>query len=91
MQEFIIFKNTKPNDNPKAPTHRVMATINNELVEIGGGWSRESKTGNKFLSIRLKSPYKDKNGYSIKYTQALFLFPICLINRHDGITTNSTE
>lgn len=66
MQEFIIFKNTKPNDNPKAPTHRVMATINNELVEIGGGWSRESKTGNKFLSIRLKSPYKDKNGYSIK-------------------------
>lgn len=66
MQEFIIFKNTKQSDNPKAPTHRVMATIDNTLVEIGAGWSRESKSGNKFLSIRLKSPYEDKAGYSIK-------------------------
>jgi len=71
MKEFIIFKNTKPSDNVKAPTHRVMATIGNELVEIGGGWSRESKTGNKFLSIRLKDIYKDKNGYFIGIDRAV--------------------
>jgi len=65
FKEFIIFKNTKPSDNVKAPTHRVMATINNTLTEIGAGWSREGKNGNKFLSIRLKSPYQDKAGYII--------------------------
>ena len=65
MKEFIIFKNTKQGENPKAPTHRVMATINNTLTEIGAGWSREGKNGNKFLSIRLKSPYQDKAGYII--------------------------
>jgi uncharacterized protein (DUF736 family) len=65
MKEFIIFRNTKQGDNPKAPTHRVMATINNTLTEIGAGWSREGKNGNKFLSIRLKSPYQDKAGFVI--------------------------
>jgi hypothetical protein len=60
IKEFVIFKNTKPSENPKAPTHRIMAKLNGEdLVEIGAGWSKESKSGNKFLSCRLQNVWVD--------------------------------
>lgn len=62
MKEFIIFKNNQVK-NEKSPTHKMMAKINNELVEIGACWSREGKNGNKFLSCKLSSAYvnKEKN------------------------------
>jgi len=70
MKEFIIFRN-KPSDNPKAPTHRIMAKIGDTLTEIGAGWQKE-KNGNKYLSCKLRDIYKDhtdssksRNGYSI--------------------------
>lgn len=65
IKEFVIFKNSKQ-DNPKAPTHRVMARVDQDLVEVGAGWARESKTGNKFLSIKLKDPYQDKKGFYLE-------------------------
>lgn len=77
IKEFVIFRNTKQSDNPKAPTHRVMATINNTLTEIGAGWSREGKNGNKYLSCKLRDIYKDhtddsksRNGYNISIDRA---------------------
>lgn len=76
IKEFVIFRNTKQSDNPKAPTHRVMAKIGDTLVEIGAGWSRE-KNGNKYLSCKLRDIYKDhtddlksRNGYNISIDRA---------------------
>lgn len=60
IKEFIIFRNTKETTNPKAPTHRIMAKVNgDDLVEIGAGWAKESKSGNKFLSCRLQNVWVD--------------------------------
>lgn len=58
FKEFIIFKNTKGSENPKAPTHRIMARIDDTLTEVGAGWQKE-KNGNKYLSCKLRDNYKD--------------------------------
>lgn len=65
IKEFIIFKNTKESKNPKAPTHRIMAKVDGEeLIEIGAGWSKESKSGNKYLSCRLQNVWVDHSDRS---------------------------
>lgn len=59
IKEIMIFK-SKPSDNPKAPSHRVMARIGDDLVSVGGAWTNESKKdGSKYLTVKFQNAYKD--------------------------------
>jgi uncharacterized protein (DUF736 family) len=59
IKEIMIFR-SKPSDNPKAPSHRVMARVGDTLVELGAAWTQESKKdGSKYLSVKLRDEYKD--------------------------------
>ncbi len=59
IKEIMIFK-SKPNDNPKAPSHRVMARVGDDLVSVGGAWTNESKKdGSRYLTVKFQEPYKD--------------------------------
>jgi uncharacterized protein (DUF736 family) len=49
-----IFKNKKTND--KAPDYRGSVNIDGKDWEISG-WSKQTKTGDGYLSISVKEPY----------------------------------
>jgi uncharacterized protein (DUF736 family) len=64
MKQFLIFKNDKKND--KEPDYRLSAKIGESFVEIGAGWIKDGKNGNKFISCQFSKPFKDRKGYHIE-------------------------
>lgn len=78
-KNFSIFK-SKPNDNEKAPTHRMsMKNEGSEIfLDIGACWTKETKAGDRFLSAKLSDIYvdhtdkiKSRRGYVIVDEQEL--------------------
>lgn len=57
-KNFSIFKN-KQSDNPKSPTHSISMKVGEEYVKVGSCWTKESKSGDKFLSCSLQDAYVD--------------------------------
>jgi len=65
IKNFSIFKNNDHDGDEKKPTHYLSAKIGEDFQRIGVAWTKEGKTGVKFLSCSLDKPYKDKPGYTI--------------------------
>ena len=64
IQSVQLFKNgRKEKDNQ--PDYILSAKIGEEFVEIGAGFIKQGKS-DKYISIALKKPYKDKKGYYLE-------------------------
>ena len=61
---FTIFKNTKKKGE-KEPDFNLMMKVGEDFVNIGGGWSRKSKSGTNFISCLLSKPYQDRKGFHL--------------------------
>lgn len=61
---FTIFKNTHKKGE-KEPDFNLMMKVGEDFVNVGGGWSRKSKTGTNFISCLLSKPYLDRKGYHL--------------------------
>lgn len=66
IKNFSIFKNNDHDGDEKKPTHYLSAKIGEDFQRIGVAWTKEGKTGVKYLSCSLDKPYKDKPGYTIE-------------------------
>jgi len=65
-KSFTIFKNTKKKPDSKEPDFNLMMQLETkEYVNIGGGWSRKSKSGTNFISCLLSKQYQDRMGYHL--------------------------
>ena len=65
MQNFSIFKVTKDPNNTKLPDYRISIKVNDEFVDAGACWIKDSKSG-KYMSCKLNDPYLDKRkGFEI--------------------------
>lgn len=58
LKSFSIFK-ARESDNEKAPTHKLSAKIGEEFVDIGSAWTKDSKKGDKYLSVQLAKAWVD--------------------------------
>lgn len=47
-----LFKNTKK-EKDNQPDWRLTMKSGEEFIDVGGGWNKESKTGVKFVSLKL--------------------------------------
>lgn len=59
IKNFSIFKYKKPKTGDKAPTHSITTKIGEEFVEIGACWTKETSTGDKYLSCALQKAWVD--------------------------------
>lgn len=50
----VLFRETEKK-NPKAPDYKGKLNVDGRPLEVAG-WIRESKAGNKFLSIKVQEP-----------------------------------
>ncbi|MEI6532473.1 MAG: DUF736 family protein [Candidatus Roizmanbacteria bacterium] len=58
IKNFSIFR-VKEQKNDKSPTHRLSCKIGEEYISIGSAWTKETKTGDKFLSVKLSDIFTD--------------------------------
>lgn len=66
MKELIIFKNDHKVEGSKQPDFKLMAKVDDKLVEIGAGWNRKTQKGTPMISCLLSKPYQDKKGYHLE-------------------------
>lgn len=64
IKNFSVFKN-KEVKNENSPTHSLSTKIGEEFTNIGSGWTKETKTGDKFVSVQMSKPFKEYKGFVI--------------------------
>lgn len=64
IKNFSVFKN-KEQKSEKSPTHSLSTKIGEEFVNIGSGWTKDTKGGDKFVSVQMSKPFQDKKGFVI--------------------------
>lgn len=60
----MIFK-AEEKSNDKSPDFKLVAKINDKFTNVGAGWSRKTKEGKPFISLKLSNPFKDFKGYHL--------------------------
>ena len=73
LKNFSVFKN-KPDDNEKAPTHRLSAKLGEEYISVGSAWTKETKSGDKFLSAQLSNAFVDNVDKSKSRKEVIMCF-----------------
>lgn len=64
MKNFILQKN-KFKDTDQKPDYRLVAKEGDDFVEIGGGWKKQDKNGDVYVSCTLSKTHGEKKGYKI--------------------------
>lgn len=61
MKNFSIFKNDYKKEGSKLPDYKIMVSLKegDQMIEAGGCWLKETKTGSKFFSCKLSDVYVD--------------------------------
>lgn len=63
IKSLSIFKNKKV-ESDKAPSHKLSGRIGESFVDLGSAWTKETKTGDKFLSVQLSKAWVDHTDQS---------------------------
>ena len=64
ITQFTIKKNIFKNADNQ-PDRTVSALINDKWVNIASGWVKTDKAGSQYISTKMDTAYKDRDGYVI--------------------------
>lgn len=65
IKNFSIFKKKKT-ESDKAPTHSMSSKVGDEFMEIGSAWTKETSSGDKYLSAQLSKAYSKSDGTAVR-------------------------
>lgn len=81
IKNFSVFRG-KPSENPKAPTHSLSTKIGEDFLNIGSAWTKETKKGDKYLSVQLSNAYVDHTDNTKSRKSIVLCFEEDIIELH---------